>query len=217
MLYRDLFPTPGPESDTEKLDIKLDRTMGGNRDVPQSTSPDDSAFGFYIMSGRGFFNVLKGSVSQYCAGPEDDITSINKRDGSHWELFGCDNTIGEQRQTVKAVCTDSSNSSNYGNIFKGKGVPTTILDMPEDCGPGRYAVAVSMKPSKSHAHLYHHLVKRGLRDTSVWDLTFDYDYTVFEKRADPSKVLVRIDYSDDPGYWSNVVGKSMERRAMSLY
>ena len=47
----DLFPSPGPESDTEKLDIKLDKAMGGQRDGGNSNNPDDHAFGFYIMSG----------------------------------------------------------------------------------------------------------------------------------------------------------------------
>jgi chitinase len=35
----------------EKLDIKLDKTMGGQRDRGNSNNPDDHAFGFYIMSG----------------------------------------------------------------------------------------------------------------------------------------------------------------------
>ena len=48
---RNLFPKPGPESDTEKLDIKLDRTMGGEKKAGNSVHPNDSAFGFYIMSG----------------------------------------------------------------------------------------------------------------------------------------------------------------------
>jgi chitinase len=48
----DLFPEVGPESNTEKLDIKLDKTMGGDRSAPNSNSPDDNAFGFYIMSGE---------------------------------------------------------------------------------------------------------------------------------------------------------------------
>lgn len=51
---KNLFPTVGPESDTEKLDIKLDKTMGGRKDAGNSNSPDDHAFGFYIMSGESY-------------------------------------------------------------------------------------------------------------------------------------------------------------------
>jgi chitinase len=48
----DLFPEVGPESDTEKLDIQLDKTVGGQIDAGNSNNPDDHPFGFYIMSGK---------------------------------------------------------------------------------------------------------------------------------------------------------------------
>jgi len=150
-----------------------------------------------------FRNVRK--FAHNLLGPKEEITSVSKRDGSHWEIFDCDNTAGEKRQTVKMVCTDSSENSNCGTIWKGTGVAHTVIDMPGDCGPGRYAVAVSLEPSLDHHHLKKHLVKRGLGSALVYDFTFDYDFSVFEKRADPSKVLLRIDYSDDPGYWSEIV------------
>ncbi|ORY04392.1 hypothetical protein BCR34DRAFT_572769 [Clohesyomyces aquaticus] len=195
----DLFPSVGPDSNTEKLDIKLDKTMGGNRDAPNSNNPDDNAFGFYIMSG-----------------PQQELTTVSKRDGSHWEIFDCDNTAGEKRQTVKMVCTDTSANSNCGIIFEGRGVAHTVVDMPGDCGPGRYAVAVSLEPSASHEHLKPHLVKRGLESAPVYDFTFDYDFSVFEKRADKSNVLLRIDYSDDPGYWSDIVLAHHNKRKRDL-
>ncbi|OAK93414.1 hypothetical protein IQ06DRAFT_236443, partial [Phaeosphaeriaceae sp. SRC1lsM3a] len=195
---KNLFPTVGPESDTEKLDIKLDKTMGGRKDAGNSNSPDDHAFGFYIMSG-----------------PETEITTVSKRDGSHWEIFDCDNTVGEKRQTVKMVCTDSSENSNCNVIFNG-GVEHTVVDMPGNCGPGRYAVAVSLEPSEDHDHLKKHLVKRGLESAPVYDFTFDYNFGVFEKRADKSNVLLRIDYSDDPGYWSEIVSAPHDKRKRDL-
>jgi chitinase len=61
-----LFPQVGPESNVEKLDITIDRTMGG---AGNDIDPNDNKFGFYILSG-----------------PEDEITTFDKRDGSHWEL-----------------------------------------------------------------------------------------------------------------------------------
>jgi chitinase len=176
--------------------------MGGQVTPGNSDDPDDHAFGFYIMSG-----------------PEDEITTINKRDGSHWELFDCDNTAGENRQTVKAVCTDSSENSNCDIIFKG-GLEHTVVEMPSDCGPGKYAVARKMESSTGHAHIRHKLEKRGLGDAPVYDFTFDYDFTTFEKRADQSNVLVRIDYSDNPGYWDSIVeappGKQKRKRDLEI-
>ncbi len=52
----DLFPTPGPESDTEKLDIKLDKSIGGGSN---SNNPNDHPFGFYIMSGEYLTDLLQ--------------------------------------------------------------------------------------------------------------------------------------------------------------
>lgn len=205
-VYRDLFPHPGPDSDTEKLDIKLDRTMGGQKSAGNSINPDDNAFGFYILTGntypRAYITTLTTSL-----GPEEEITTFDKRDDSHWELLDCDSTSGESRQTVKAVCTNTSEASNCGIIYKGSGVAATIVEMPENCGPGKYAVAVSLEPSKNHTEIHRRLVKRGLEAAPVFDFTFDYDFSVIEKRADQSNVLVRIDYSDDPGYWSHIVCK----------
>jgi chitinase len=79
------------------------------------------------------------------------------------------------------------------------------VDMPHDCGPGRYAVAVSTVSSTSHSHLRKHLEKCGLQSAPLYDFTIDYDFSPIEKRADASNVLLRIDYSDDPGYWSTIV------------
>lgn len=194
-LYRNLFPEPGPKSNTEKLDIKIDKTMGNRRPAGNNQNPNDNAFGFFIMSG-----------------PENEITSVNKRDGSHWKLFDCDNTAGEERQTIKAVCTDTSESSNCNLIFKG-GLESTIVEMPHDCGPGKYAIAWKMVPSNNHDHIRHRLEKRGLTSAPVYDFTFDYDFTSFEKRADPSNVLLCIDYSDDPGYWSSIIAAAPGSKA----
>jgi chitinase len=198
--YRNLFPHPGPKENTEKLDIKIDTGVGSGS-TNSKDAANDHAFGFYIMSG-----------------PENEITSVAKRDGSHWELFDCDNSVGEERQTIKAVCTDSSENSNCDVIFRG-GVESTVIEMPGDCGPGKYAVAWNLEPSTNHDHIRHHLEKRGLSDNAVFDLTFDYDFSHFEKR-DQSNVLLRIDYSDDPGYWQSIVkdppGKKNDKRQVEV-
>lgn len=129
---------------------------------------------------------------------------MNKRDGSQWELFDCDNTVGEKRQTIKAVCMDSSENSSCDVIFKG-GLEYTVVEMPSACGPGKYAIARKMESSDNHDHIRHRLEECGLGEAPVYDFTFDYDFTLFEKRADQSDVLMRIDYIDDPGYWDTIV------------
>lgn len=129
---------------------------------------------------------------------------MNKRDGSHWELFNCHPTT-EKRQTVQAICTDTSSESNCHDVFED-GAEHTVIEMPDGCGPGRYAMVVSLARSQNYSIILpRHLEGRRGIDRRVYDLTFDYDFTAVNKRAS-TNVLMRIDYSDDPGYWEKVVG-----------
>lgn len=180
-----LFPTPGPSSNVEQLGVELDKTAGGKSSA-NTQNPNDSAFGFFILSG-----------------PKNEITTMNKRDGSHWELFNCHPTT-EKRQTVQAICTDTSSESNCHDVFED-GAEHTVIEMPDGCGPGRYAMVVSLARSQNYSIILpRHLEGRRGIDRRVYDLTFDYDFTAVNKRAS-TNVLMRIDYSDDPGYWEKVV------------
>ena len=145
-----LFPDPptGDDVDTDH-ELNTDDT---------SDDPDKTAFSFVVLTS-----------------PEDLQVSLDKRDGSHWELFNCTDTDSEAEQTIQMVCTDVSENSNCHKIGLGHGVPGTILQMPEGCGPGKYAVAKEMRPAKEQ------VVPRGLLDRIrhepvVYDLTFDYDF-----------------------------------------
>jgi len=186
-----LFPTASsiPLSDKQTWDVELDPTMGGADPEPNgSTDPNENSFGWHIMSG-----------------PADEMTTMDKRDGSHWDVFDCENA-GTKRQTAKAVCIDESESSNCGVIRLGRGVAETVVEMPAGCGPGKYAMAVSLEPSVNQT-LPHRLVKRGLKHPIMYDFVFDYDFTPLQRRDGGSNTLLRIDYSDDPGYWNTIVGE----------
>lgn len=84
-----------------------------------SLNPDDHAFGWHIFSG-----------------PEDKVANLNARDGSDWELFDCDTTPHEGRQSAKMICMKDSEDHNCGTIWKGQ-VERTIIEMPQGCGPGK--------------------------------------------------------------------------------
>lgn len=183
----DLFPTPGPSTDSQTWNIELDLTMGGAAtSANPSQDPNQNSFGWYIMSG-----------------PSDEITTLDKRDGSHWDVYDCEHD-GVERQTAKAVCIDESDEANCGIIWKGRGVAETVIELPPGCGAGRYAMAVGLEPAANQT-LPSHLDEYGLKNPVVYDLTFDYDFTPLQRRGD-SNVLLRIDYSNDPGYWSQIVG-----------
>lgn len=128
-------------------------------------------------------------------------------------------TDGEH--TVQMVCTDDSADSNCHKIGLGSGVPGTILELPKDCGPMRYAVAKDMRPAASQ-DIPHHIVKRSGLSASkkhvVYDLTFDYDFARVP-RDTGEETQVRIDYSNEEGYWDAIVDKAADkkrRRARSL-
>jgi chitinase len=175
----------------------MDETMGGQRKATKDDHPDANSFGWHIMSG-----------------PDDQLLSLRKRDGSHWRVYDCDAETHEGRQTAKMVCTDESEGSNCHKIFKG-GVERTVIEMPQHCGPGKYAMAVGMRqldreeveaslPEDARRKLW----KRGIESPKVYNLTFDYDFSVLQGRQE-NKVRLRMDYSDTPGYWSSIVGKCL--------
>ena len=58
-----------------------------------------------------------------------------------------------------------------------------------------------MLPNKTRHRLY----KRGIVAPRVYHFTYDFDFSPLQKRDSPSNVLVRIDFSSDPGYWLRIV------------
>jgi chitinase len=188
-----LFKNP-PEGDNVDTDFELetDDTWGTGKAKVNDDDPGDAAFQFIVM-----------------ASPEELQVSLDKRDGSHW-LLNCDEaTDSEDAQTIRMVCTDVSENSNCYKIGLGHGVPGTILQMPKGCGPGKYAVAVDMTPSKKQ------LLPRSLRRSLshkpvVYDLTFDYDFTRVPR--DLGDTQMRIDFSNEVGYWDQVVAAAASKR-----
>lgn len=182
-----LFPNP-PEGDDGETEFELltDDTWGsGSSKTSGDDDPNDAAFSFVVLTS-----------------PEELQISLDKRDGSRWELFNCDpNNNSEEAQTIQMVCTDPSENSNCNKISLGHGVPGTILQMPPGCGPGKYAVAKHMRPAKKQ------LLPRSLdyltHKPVVYDLTFDYDFSRVPR--DLGKTQLRVDFSNQQGYWDNIV------------
>ncbi|KAL2869898.1 glycosyl hydrolases family 18-domain-containing protein [Aspergillus lucknowensis] len=193
-----LFEDPPDDASDPDFNLQIDDTWGtGESQVDEEDEPDDASFGFVVITAADQVKV-----------------SLDKRDGSSWELMDCPDTESEEAHTIRMVCADSSPDNNCDHIHRGYGVPGTILQMPDRCGPGRYAVAKSFELSQNQS-LPGHLAKRDLNDASVYDLTFDYDFKrVPRDFGDPQ---MRIDFSNQPGYWDAVVDRPAdddeERRA----
>lgn len=194
-------PPTGDNVDTD-FDLNLDDTWGTgeSKTHDDGSDPGDAAFNFVVL-----------------ASPEDLQISLDKRDGSHWDLLNCHETdqVSEGPQTVQMVCTDVSSESNCYKIGLGHGVPGTILRMPPGCGPGKYAVAKTMFPANNQTDL-DQILPRRLSELKhlkpvIYDLTFDYDFTRVP-RADSGDTQVRIDFSNQEDYWDEVVAAAVSKR-----
>ncbi|OTA84778.1 glycoside hydrolase family 18 protein [Hypoxylon sp. CO27-5] len=175
-----------PVGNTIEFSLQIDKTITPPND-PGHGDPDASGFAWHIMDG-----------------PLDELSNLDKRDGAHWEVFDCDPENHEGRQTAKIVCTDHSEDSNCHELWLG-GIKTKVLKMPTGCGPGKYAMGVSLEVVENESPPSYVNI-RSLSPRSkptVYKLTFDFDFSPLQKRD--SNVLLRIDYSDNPGYWSEIV------------
>lgn len=188
-----LFPNPptGNNVDTD-FDLDLDNTWGTGSPQTSSSDPNDASFAFVILTS-----------------PEELQISLDKRD-SPWELYGCTDPVSEE-QTVKMICSDDSETDNAGcgKIHLGHGARGTIVEMPQGCGPGKYAVVKSMEPSKDQRRPKH-LVKRFPHMPTVYDLTFNYDFSLVPR--DLGDTQMRIDFSNEAGYWDQVVEAAAKKR-----
>ncbi|KEY64330.1 hypothetical protein S7711_09875 [Stachybotrys chartarum IBT 7711] len=193
-----LFPDPPSEEDAETdFTLKVDNTWGGAENIPFAETPEHSAFGFIVMTS-----------------PDELQTTLDKRDGSHWDVWDCNDAVSEGEHTVRMWCTDHSEDSNCGKIHLGHGASGTIVEMPSGCGPGRYAVVKDMTPSQNQSLPDHLLHRRATEAEPVYDLTFDYGFRRVPR--DLGDTQIRIDFGNEDNYWETIVDKAAERKKRSL-
>ncbi|GLA25444.1 hypothetical protein AnigIFM63326_002145 [Aspergillus niger] len=188
-----LFPDPPPANVADpSFNLEVDDTWGTGK-AKGEDDPNDAAFGFVVVTS-----------------PNEVSVNLDKRDGAPWEVFDCPVSESEDEHTVRVVCTDSGPGSRCDDIHLGDGVPGTILQMPGGCGPGKYAVAKSMELAHNQ-ELPNHLQKRSdLKNTRVYSLKFDYDFRRVPRSYGDSQM--RIDFSNEEGYWDAVVDRPGQTR-----
>ncbi|EUC34079.1 glycoside hydrolase family 18 protein [Bipolaris zeicola 26-R-13] len=190
---KNLFEHPPEDGSDTDFIFKTDKTSDDGDD-----NPNEAAFQFVVL-----------------VSPEALQISLDKRDGSNWDVFDCNDSISEGEHTVRMVCNDHTSNSNCHKIGLGHGVPGTILQMPKGCGPGKYAVAKSMTPApgstSDHVKLLpRHLSHLASLEPVVYELTFDYDFHRVPR--DMGNTQMRIDYSNQDDYWKNIVAGSATRK-----
>ncbi|KAF8871692.1 hypothetical protein BD779DRAFT_1680159 [Infundibulicybe gibba] len=139
--------------------------------------------------------------SQAGSGDENDIpfglVAVDGPDGfvsdmsfkSNWVITGCNNT--EDQQTATAFCSKGDADEAYAcNLW-----------------PGPYARVVSLTPKAGKRMIR---TKRG-ETATMYDFTFDYRFDLI-KADDDTEVLMRIDVTNMPGYWDEVVTADVRRR-----
>ncbi|KAK3951962.1 hypothetical protein QBC32DRAFT_213713, partial [Pseudoneurospora amorphoporcata] len=81
-------------------------------------------------------------------------------------------------------------------------VEGTIIKILRRCGLGKYIIAVAITPSTDYKllrQLGKYLEKRGISELRVYNLIYNYDYSLAIKRGNKD-IKIRIDYSTKPGY-----------------
>lgn len=173
-----LFPDPPSGTPDTDYKLKTDDTWGTGVKQGADDEPNDSAFAFVVLTS-----------------PEELQISLDKRDGSSWEVFNCRNGLEEEEHTMQMFCTDISEDGNCDKIHLGHGVPGTILELPDGCGPFKYAVAKSMVRATDQS-LPKHLEKRDYgHKPEIFDLTFDFDWRRVPR--DLGDTQMRVDYSNE--------------------
>lgn len=177
-----------PAGSTTDFGIQIDKTITQSSD-PGHSDPNANGFAWHIMDG-----------------PLGEFATLDKRDNAHWSVYDCDTEEHDGRQTAKVVCTDHTDASNCHELWIGGAVEGKVLKMPAGCGPGKYAMAVALDEITSETPprdvTINGIGPRTPKPT-VYSLMFDYDFSPLQKRD--SNILLRIDYSDNPGYWSEIV------------
>ena len=198
-----LFPEPGEQNDEPEFKIEVDADSG------EDLHPNEHSFGCKFNVDLTLIIILTLIVGYIMSGPEKELTTLNKRDGSDWELFGCDTDKHDGVQSALMVC-GKDDGHNCDTIFEG-GAADTVVEMPHECGPGKYAMVVSIEPHEDKV-VPRHLDGRIPQSSTIYNLTFDYGFHRLSKRG-KSEVLFRVDYSDSPDYWKEVVGKLCHQRS----
>ncbi|KAI7511872.1 glycoside hydrolase [Hortaea werneckii] len=196
-----IFPVVPPVTNPAKWDLQL---LGGISGIGSGSLDGTNTLKDPNYGPFGFISI---------AGPTDVVSSFSKRDESHIEVVDCSSITSAGTQTVQIYCTVEGEDSNCDQVLEG-GVEGTVVRMPDNCGPGQYVVAHSLKPSASQT-LPPHLAKRVAPGRPVMELEFSYDFGLMKRADDP--IYLRIDYSNQPGYWDNIVDSPGEKRKRSVH
>ncbi|KAJ6632583.1 hypothetical protein B0H10DRAFT_19594 [Mycena sp. CBHHK59/15] len=138
-------------------------------------------------------------------GDSSDITTMHTVD---WVITDCDPTL-EDAQQVRVFCTKDFTSSSCSDLTKGHTLDT-IVKLPPTCSKGNYvrltqfSVAQNQNLSDAHGAL-------KPTDELVYDFSFDFALDAIDATLLSDEVVFRVDTSNMPGYWNDVVNSAPTR------
>ena len=108
---------------------------------------------------------------------------MSKRDNPGLHFLDCpvdlEGSPVHREHTVRILCLDSNKAGCFG-VTKG-GVAVTIVHLPDKCGNGTFARAVSRVPSMNRSVPVGIALQNPI--SAVYDFTFDYDMGLVRRDA----------------------------------
>ncbi|KAH7922056.1 hypothetical protein BV22DRAFT_1049173 [Leucogyrophana mollusca] len=128
---------------------------------------------------------------------------------SDWRLVGCNGSTAEP-QSVLAYCSKAMDDPTSGcsHVFIGQ-AEHTIVQMPYGCGKSPYARIKSLQVH-SHPAIRRAYIEGKPASEPVYQLDWDYDFDAIPD--DNGQINMRVDASNMPGYWDNIVESPPERK-----
>ncbi|RPA81152.1 hypothetical protein BJ508DRAFT_117192 [Ascobolus immersus RN42] len=163
-------------------------------------------FGSYANLLRGQNDLNHNGVAfLLIAGDTRDVASFRAKGGSRETLtfLDCPQDIfiasDTSPQVARVVCLSDDIEACFA-VEEG-GVEGTVVEMPENCGSGSWARAISLSISKDQ-HISDSIAATS-STSKVYDFTFDYNMRSLRRGS--GNLSLRIDYSNTPGFWNAAV------------
>ncbi|SCO15302.1 related to chitinase [Fusarium fujikuroi] len=154
------------------------------------TDPTTSGFGFLLV-----------------AGDSHVVSSLRKRDGQPepFVFLSCPEDVldlpKESPRTARVTCVSGDLEGCYQIMERG--VEGTVVEMPDSCASNQLVRAISLTASKNQS--IPHAFSHHQRFSQIFDFTFDFNFKLM--RRDSNNTSIRMDYSNAPGYWNQLVDR----------
>ncbi|KAF5676733.1 glycoside hydrolase family 18 [Fusarium denticulatum] len=116
-------------------------------------------------------------------------------------LVAGDSHVVNTPRTARVTCVSGDLEGCYQIMERG--VEGTVVEMPDSCASNQLVRAISLTASKNQS--IPHAFSHHQRFSQVFDFTFDFNFKLM--RRDSNNTSIRMDYSNAPGYWNQLVDR----------